>query len=176
KNWKFDKKKKRIAIKLKIEIMNYMNFIKLLIILLFLQCSTNTLKTNLTSYKYDPLKGKCFDANGKEGLNELNLSQIQKTKNGECVNFGNLDLILLMPEIPESKRFAYNLIKEFNFKGADLSKAKLHFNNIEECDFSGAILDGFEFGYTSIQAKIDNFTKVPRECKKLTKQKIECIR
>jgi len=136
-----------------------MKYISLSFILLVLMAFQLVQKP--TTYKYNAKSGKCLNEKGKKGLNPLNLKVVQQTKNCECMDLGTIDLVELLPDITDANKFGYNKLKDFNFRGANLSKAKLHFNDIENADFSGAIVAGFSYGYAHINGKIDKYTVLP---------------
>lgn len=126
-------------------------------------------------FAYDAQKGICINAKGEKGLNKANPEEIRLTKNCECTDLVGIDLVDLLPGITQMNRFSYNVLKGFNFRGADLSQAQIHFNHLENCDLSGANLKGFSFGYTYIDGSVDAFTQLPENgCLKVENGKISC--
>jgi hypothetical protein len=142
-----------------------------LVLLLALMCLTWSCKSpgsaaaNPTAgkvvYSYQSSTGKCQDASGKPGLNKVDVDKVRSSKNCECADLTGIDLVDLLPGITEANRFAYNELNGYNFRGADLSKAKIIFNNLEKCDFSGANLTGFSYGYSTIGGTVDQYTRLP---------------
>lgn len=128
-------------------------------------------------YSYHPENGKCLNAAGKEGYNALDLAAMGASKDCECVDLGKTDLVLLIPGLDPSQHFAYNVLRGYNFKGANFQQAQLHFNHFEECDFSGAKMKGFSFGYTHIKGIRDSYTEFPDEgCQQLEVGVVDCVR
>lgn len=123
--------------------------------------SANPSGKAITGFAYHPENGKCLNASGKEGLNTLDLAAMGESKNCECVDLGKTDLVDLIPNLDPNNRFAYNVLKGYNFRGANLQEAQLHFNHTEDCDFSGAKMKGFSFGYAFIKGVRDRFTELP---------------
>ena len=103
-------------------------------------------------FHYDAKSGLCGNDSGQTGLNPISLAEIEKTKDGECANL-RFQL--------NGDNLRYPLLKDWNLKGADLSKARLFFALLIDADLRGARLEGFEYGYAEIRGLIDAFTKLP---------------
>lgn len=131
----------------------------------------------VTGFTYHPENGKCLNASGKVGLNSLDLAAMGESKNCECVDLGKTDLVDLIPGLDPNDRLGYNVLKGYNFRGANFKQAKLHFNHFEDCDFSGAKMKGFSFGYTYIKGVRDTFTELPDEgCEGIGEGVMDCRR
>lgn len=115
------------------------------------------------AFHYDAASGKCVNSSGQTGMNTMDIKRIRQDKNCECVKMGEIELVDLLPNIDENNRFAYNELLSFNFRGADLSQASLHFNHIIDADFSGANMKDFSFGYANISGKMDKYTVIPED-------------
>ncbi len=135
------------------------------------------IKKDKTFY-YNPEKGICENCKGKKGFNDLNLENTRKTKNAECVDLSTIDLVMLHQDYGSSDfiEFGYNILEGYNFKGSKFKNSKIHFNNIEKSDFSGADLSTLYFGYAQINAKVDSYTIIPeRGCLKVVNDSINCM-
>jgi uncharacterized protein YjbI with pentapeptide repeats len=109
--------------------------------------------SNLASltYTYDSATGKCLDAEGNEGLNEISES-IVPGMNGECGDFRDRDL-------------SGAVLDNGNFRGADFSGAFFNFTKGMAMDLSGATITGTEGGYNKLSNFIfDQFTSIAWRC------------
>ncbi len=150
-----------------------------IIIILLFSCksSENVNSKNDNIFKYNASNGKCMNDKNIEGLNILNLKKVHQNKNCECTDLSDIPLVELLPNIPESQKFSYNIIKGYNFRGAFLSKSTLNFNYIEDGDFSGANMEHFSYGYAGITGTVDQFTILPKKgCEEVVNHQLECFR
>ena len=114
-------------------------------------------------YSYNPATGKCTNFRGEEGYNPLILEQVYSTRNCECMDLSNRELVYLLDSSKIDPWFplGYNVLDSFNFRGAKLDSARLFFNHIEHADFRGADMRTLQYGYARLYGRIDQFTKLP---------------
>lgn len=128
-------------------------------------CMTQASKenSNLASliYAYDSATGKCVDAEGNEGLNEIS-GNIIPGMNGECGDFRDRDL-------------SGATLDNGNFRGADFSGAFFNFTMGSDMDLSGATITGTEGGYNRLSNFIfDRFTSVAWRCSQQEDGRMSC--
>jgi uncharacterized protein YjbI with pentapeptide repeats len=97
------------------------------------------------------------------GFNPVNLNEIRKFKNAECLDLNGLDLVYLLDtaKIENFNPNGYNILEGYNFRGSKFDGASIFFNNIFVADFSGADLRNIGYGYAVITGKTDQFTLLP---------------
>jgi len=124
-------------------------------------------------FRYDDQTGQCVNENGDVGYNTFDENifssrerienrggkhrgrEVYANKNAECVDFTG---VVFEKYIGVS----YSELFQWNFKGANLTNAEIHFNHIKEADLRGADLEHLKFGYAHISGKIDGYTKIPK--------------
>lgn len=114
-------------------------------------------------YRYNFATGKCTSCNGQEGYNALDIEAIKVTKNAECVDLKNQDLIYLWEGVTEDNKYSYNILDGYNFRGANFQKAYLFFNDIKDADLRGAKMGSFSYGYSRITGITDAYTELPTD-------------
>lgn len=113
-------------------------------------------------FRYDEKSGVCKNCEGNIGYNNVNLEQIRKSKDAECLYLSKLELLLLMGDSVEIPgRSSYQKLTKYNLKGSALDSCELFFNNILEADLRGTNLSTLQYGYAFVTGRIDIFTKVP---------------
>lgn len=157
------------------------NFVTLFFLFFFTTCSrtqqiAGCSKADQNIYRYDPTNGKCLNCLKKEGTNTFDIAKIRQSKDASCVQFPKMHLVELLEGIHVSNEFSYHTLENFNFRGAILKNVTLHFNSIKNADFSGANLNGFEFGYAEITGKTDRFTILPKEACTVQENQLSCVR
>ena len=105
------------------------------------------------TYRYDLVTGKCHDRTGAVGMNDVPLSVVRETGNGECT--------VIAGQINDRDFRHIAPLMFWNLRGADLSAARLNFADLVAADFRGADLRTFSFGYSDIGGKVDAFTRTP---------------
>jgi hypothetical protein len=128
-------------------------------------------------YRYESSTGKCRNSEGREGLNPLDIEYSKSTKDCECFDLSDLELILLHKEISEPGSLRYDVLDGYNFKGAKLDSSELFFNFIYHADFRGTDLSTLQYGYAIIKGAIDQHTILPvnGECEHVA-DSIHCSR
>jgi hypothetical protein len=118
---------------------------------------------NPNKYTYNPMNGKCEKCNGEEGYNSLDYNHIRSTKNAECTDLSNLNLVYLLDTvaIDNFTELGYNILQDYNFKGCKFDTSILFFNHIYGASFEGADLSNLSYGYAVVTGKIDEFTILP---------------
>ncbi|MCO4770225.1 MAG: pentapeptide repeat-containing protein [Deltaproteobacteria bacterium] len=104
-------------------------------------------------HRYDADTGDCVDADGASGLDELPVAYVRASKDGQCGTFPGLSL--------NEDFLGYPILRGTDLRGADLSEATLFFAHIEDGDFRGANLEGFQFGYATLSGTTDAYTVWP---------------
>lgn len=119
--------------------------------------------SNPNKYSYNPANGKCEKCNGEEGFNPVDYNQICSTKNAECTDLSNLNLVYLLDTaaIDNFTELGYNILQDYNFKGCKFDTSTLYFNHIYGASFEGADLSNLSYGYAVITGKTDEFTILP---------------
>lgn len=128
---------------------------------ILMSCGQNC--PNPNQFFYNPNTGKCENCSGDQGYNSLNYDEVRTTKNAECVDLSNIDLVYLLDTaaIDNFHPFGYNILDGYNFKGARFDSATLFFNHIYNASFEGADLSKLQFGYAYVKGKIDSYTVLP---------------
>ena len=113
-------------------------------------------------FSYNASTGKCESCNGGTGYNVFDLDRVQQTRNAECMDLSKKVLITLLKGKTEHS-LGYDSLYDFNFRGARFDSAQLYFNFIKKSDFSGADLRLLQYGYATIDGKIDRYTLLPEQ-------------
>lgn len=113
-------------------------------------------------FSYNASTGKCESCSGKIGYNVFDLDRIQQTRNAECMDLSNKVLITLLKGKTEQS-LGYDSLYDFNFRGARFDSAQLFFNFIRKSDFSGSDLRLLQYGYATIDGKVDQYTMLPEQ-------------
>lgn len=117
---------------------------------------------NPNKFSYDGQSGTCKNCEGAIGYNQINLEQIRKSKDAECISISKIELLLLLGDSVEiPTRFGYEKLTNYNFKGSILDSCELFFNHIIDADLRGTNLSTLQYGYAFVTGKKDNFTKPP---------------
>ena len=93
---------------------------------------------------------------------------VRETGDGNCVDLGEQNL--------EEENYGYPVWDGFDLRGADLGASAMHFAEISDADFSGAILEGFDFGYVWLSGTVDAHTQLPESCDPAEDDWFECVR
>lgn len=123
-------------------------------------CQEDHACSNDAQFNYNASTGKCESCSGKIGYNVFDLERVQQTRNAECTDLSKQVLITLLKG-KTAHDFRYDSLYDFNFRGAKFDSAELYFNFISKSDFSGADLRLLQYGYATIDGKIDEFTMLP---------------
>lgn len=129
-------------------------------LLLLLACATHhspsaaPLTSATDTFRYDAASGRCLDGAGKEGRNTVTIAAVRESRDGECADLRGLELL------PPST----GTLEGWNLSGADLTGATLHFSAIVDADLRGANLAAFDYGYVTIDGKVDAFTRLRPGC------------
>jgi hypothetical protein len=131
-----------------------------------LLCSCTTLPPepdcDLTHYSYNPSSGVCENCLGRKGYNIVNLEQIRKTKEAECLKLSKMELLLLLGDSVEiPNRWGGSVLLNYNFRGSKLDSCSLILNDIRGADLQGTDLSTLQYGYATVQGRKDGFTKLP---------------
>jgi uncharacterized protein YjbI with pentapeptide repeats len=131
---------------------------------LIISCSQSTdSEEEFIRYKYDLKNGNCINSIGDIGFNEFNLEEIRGTKNAECYDLSNVKLVFLKDSVTEETEFFGHQLIGWNFKGAIMDTAQIHFADIIDADFRGTKLSKLLYGYSFLSGRIDDFTELPLE-------------
>jgi hypothetical protein len=129
--------------------------------LILMGCENNC--PNPSRFTYNPSNGKCQKCNGEEGYNTLDYNEIRSTKNAECTDLSQLNLVYLLDTaaIVNFNALGYNILQGYNFKGCKFDSSELFFNHIYGASFEGADLSSLQYGYAVITGSKDAFTVLP---------------
>ncbi|HTH57174.1 MAG TPA: hypothetical protein VL728_14085 [Cyclobacteriaceae bacterium] len=115
-------------------------------------------------FKYDITSGQCKNCRGTIGYNTINLEEIRKSKNAECLFLSKLEVLLLLGDsVQIPQRYGYNKLTNYNFRGSVFDSCELFFNYVYSADLRGADLRTLQYGYAYVKGIRDNFTKAPAE-------------
>jgi hypothetical protein len=119
-------------------------------------------------YRYDAATGVCRAPAGSPGMNRYPVPMVRHRKDGECVAFGNADML-------NEDDYSFPELRGWNLAGADLSLARLSFAKLLDADFRGATLTGMQFGYVWISGTVDGNTDVPADACTVASGSISCV-
>ena len=128
-------------------------------------------------YQYDASTGTCHDAAGIRGYNVVDLDELFTSREGapgefparsaECVDFSGVtfgDYIGL----------EYPIVKNWNFAGANFTRAVVSFVKIVDADLRGVDLTGLTLSYGFISGTVDEHTRALGVCR-LDRMRVTCL-
>lgn len=133
----------------------------MMVAIVFMSCQQHC--PNPNTFFYNANTGKCENCTGEVGYNTLNYDEVRATKNAECVDLSNINLVYLLDtaSIDNFHPFGYNILDGYNFKGALFDSSQLFFNHIYNASFEGADLRNLQYGYAYVKGKMDGNTLLP---------------